>query len=114
MYWRAIAPDNGDFLEMKQRFLAACVLLIASATATAGGASQPDWTGAEVLKVDSHRSRVLLKHELIKSIGMEAMTMPFKTGPAVDLKRFKPGDRVRFTVTTKDDHLVVDAMEKLK
>jgi Cu/Ag efflux protein CusF len=95
---------------MKHRFLAACVLLMAMGA----GATQPDWTKAEVLKVEPDRSRVVLKHELIKSIGMEAMTMPFKTDKAVDLKRFKPGDQVRFTIANKDDHLVVNAMEKLK
>jgi hypothetical protein len=56
-----------------------------------GGA--PDWTRAEVVKVDPERSRVILKHELIKSIGMEAMTMPFKADPKVDLKRSRPATR---------------------
>lgn len=90
--------------------------LVAAALALAGAASAapPEWVDAEVIKVEPKRSRVLLKHEEIKSIGMGAMTMPFKTGKAVDLRRFKPGDKVRFTVVNKDDHLVVDAMEKLR
>jgi Cu/Ag efflux protein CusF len=32
----------------------------------------------------------------------------------VDLKAFKAGDKVRFRVANKDDHLVVEAMEKSK
>ena len=89
-------------------------LLAALACASTVWAAPPDWTRAEVVKVDPERSRVILKHELIKSIGMEPMTMPFKAGDKVDLKRFKEGDKVRFTVSNKDDHLVVDGMEKVK
>ena len=37
-----------------------------------------------------------------------------KHGVKVNLRPFKPGDRVLFRVSTKDDHLVVDAMEKAK
>jgi Cu/Ag efflux protein CusF len=89
-------------------------LVAALACASAVWAAAPDWTRAEVVKVDPERSRVILKHERIKSIGMEAMTMPFKAGGKVDLKRFKEGDKVRFTLSNKDDHLVVEAMEKTR
>lgn len=90
--------------------------LLAAALALAGvaGAAPPEWVSAEVTKVEPQRSQVLLKHEEIKSIGMGAMTMPFKTGKSVDLRRFKPGDKVRFTVVNQDDHLVVDAIEKIR
>ena len=90
------------------------IVLAALACASAVWAAPPEWTRAEVVKVDPERLRVILKHELIKSIDMEPMTMPFKAGGKVDLKRFKEGDKVRFTVSNKDDHLVVDAMEKAK
>jgi Cu(I)/Ag(I) efflux system protein CusF len=86
----------------------------ALASASAAWAVAPDWTRAVVVKVEPERARVILKHELIKSIGMEAMTMPFKADPKVDLKQFKAGDKVRFTVSNKNDHLVVEAMEKAK
>lgn len=77
-------------------------------------AGPPEWVAAKVVKIDAQRSRVTLDHARIKSIDMEAMVMPFKVEPAVDLSRFKPGDKVRFTVANKDDHLVVQAMEKAK
>jgi Cu/Ag efflux protein CusF len=95
---------------MKHRWLAACLLLFAAAA----GAAQTEWTRAKVIKVEAGRSRVVLDHAPIRSIGMEAMVMPFKADPNIDLKRFKPGDRVRFSVATRDDHLVIEAMEKLK
>ncbi len=41
--------------------------------------------------------------------------MPFIRSPnGVTLAPFKVGDRVRFTVVEKDDHLLIDALEKLK
>jgi Cu/Ag efflux protein CusF len=67
-----------------------------------------------VVKVEPERSRVMLDHEKIESIDMEPMLMPFKVDKRVDLKKFKPGDKVRFTVSMKDEHLVVGAMEKVK
>jgi len=71
----------------------------------------PDWTRAVIVKVDLERARVTLKHQRINSVGMEAMTMPFKVTDGAALAAFKPGDKVRFTVVEKDDRLVVDAIE---
>ncbi|WP_186510715.1 copper-binding protein [Caenimonas sedimenti] len=82
--------------------------------ATAAGAKAPEWVRAEVVKAEPERARVVLKHERIKSIGMEAMTMPFKVAKGVELARFKPGDKVRFTFVQRDDHLMVDVLEPAK
>ena len=73
----------------------------------------PDWTRAVVVKVEPEKARVILNHQRIKSIGLEPMTMPFKVadGAALQLVAFKPGDKVRFTVIEKNDHLVIDAIE---
>jgi Cu/Ag efflux protein CusF len=54
----------------------------------------------------------VLKHEAIKSIGMDAMTMLFDASPKLDLKNYKPGDPVRFQVTINDGVLEVIALEK--
>ena len=70
-----------------------------------------DWTRAIVVKVEPDKARVVLNHQRIKSIGMEAMTMPFKVADGAALAAFKPGDKVRFTVIEKNDHLVIDAIE---
>jgi Cu/Ag efflux protein CusF len=72
----------------------------------------PEWTRGVIVKVDPARAQVLLSHQRIKSIGMDAMTMPFKVAEGVALTSFKPGDPVRFTVKEKNDHLVIDAMER--
>jgi Cu/Ag efflux protein CusF len=90
--------------------------MVADALACAGvsWAAGPQWTKAEVVKVEPAKARVMLDHERIDSIDMEPMLMPFKVAKGVDLRKFKPGDKVRFVVAMKDEHLVVQAMEKLK
>jgi Cu/Ag efflux protein CusF len=88
------------------------IFATALALASAAQAAPPEWTAAKVVKVDPERSRVTLDHQRIKSIDMDAMVMPFKVEKAVDLKAFKAGDKVRFRVASKDDHLVIEAMEK--
>jgi Cu/Ag efflux protein CusF len=74
----------------------------------------PDWTQAHIVKIEPERVRVTLYHQRIKSIGMEAMTMPFKLAETVKLAPFKVGQKVRFTVTEMNGHLVVDQMESAK
>lgn len=94
---------------MRHTFFAAALAL-----AFAAHAAPPEWVAAKVVKVDAERSRVTLDHEFIRSIDMAPMVMPFKVEKGVDLKAFKTGDKVRFRVANKDDHLVVEAMEKAK
>ena len=55
-----------------------------------------------------------LDHEFIKSIDMVTMVMPFKVDKSVDLKAFKAGDKIRYRVANKGDHLVIEAMEMAK
>lgn len=63
----------------------------------------PDWTQADIVKIEPERARVTLYHQPIKSIDMEAMTMSFRVG-----------HKVRFTVTEANGHLVVDQMGPAK
>lgn len=72
----------------------------------------PEWTRGVIVKVDPARAQVILKHDRIKSIAMDAMTMPFKVAEDVAMTPFKTGDKVRFTLQQKDDLLVIDAMER--
>lgn len=82
--------------------------LLAVGLAQAG----PPWIGAKVVKVEPDKSRVVLDHQRIELVKMDAMVMPFKVLPGVKLEGLKPGDKVRFMVTLQNDHLVIDALEK--
>ena len=86
-----------------------CALALCSASMAWAA---PEWVRARVVKVEPEKARITLNHQRIKSIGMEAMTMPFKVVDGVALNGIKPGDKVRFTVSERDDHLVVDALER--
>ncbi len=88
-------------------------LIAITALACAGLAwATPPWVRASVVRVDPERARVILDHERIPSINMDAMTMPFKVEKSVSLAAFKPGDTVRFTFVERDGHLVIDALER--
>jgi Cu/Ag efflux protein CusF len=88
-------------------------LIAIAALACAGLAwAAPPWVHATMVRVDTERSRVVLEHERIPRIDMDAMTMPFKVDNSVPLAGFKPGDKVRFTFVERDDHLVIDALER--
>lgn len=90
-------------------------LFVAALLAYAGVvAAAPEWVRGTVVKIEAEKARVTLKHERIRSIGMEAMTMPFTVTDKAILAPFKQGDKVRFTITTANDHLVIDAMERAR
>lgn len=88
-------------------------LIVIAALACAGLAwAAPPWVHASVVRVDPERARIILDHERIPRINMDAMTMPFKVAEGVALGAFKPGDTVRFTFVERNDHLVIDALER--
>jgi Cu/Ag efflux protein CusF len=99
------------YLERKMKHLKLWLIVLACTTSVWAA---PDWTRGSIVRVEPEKSRVVLKHQQIKSIGMEAMTMPFKVAEGVKLAPFKTGDKVRFTVAERNDHLVIDAMEVMK
>ena len=68
----------------------------------------------EITKLAPEKAQVTLKHEAMKSMGMDAMTMPYKVSNAAVLKGFKPGDAVRFTVKMQGDQMLIEALEHAK
>ncbi len=95
-------------------FVAALLSLAASTHAASPADGKPEVVKAEVVKVDTGRSKVTLKHAAIKSIKMAAMTMPFKVKDAAMLEALKAGDKVIFSVALVDDELVVTHIQAAK
>lgn len=93
---------------MKTAWIALALTLALPAWADA------EWVRAKVVKIEAEKSRVTLQHERIKSLPMEAMTMPFKVESPALLSPIKVGQHVRFTFVEKDGHLVINALEPLK
>ncbi len=73
-----------------------------------------EWVRAEVVRVDTVKQRIVLKHEPIPSIKMPSMTMRFDVVKEVSLDLYRPGDRVQFQFKEAGGSLDVTAMEKLK
>lgn len=98
-----------------KKILGACVILCATIMALAMPAwAEPEWIKAEIKKVEPERLRIVLDHERINSIGMEAMTMLFDVSKEVPLNQFQNGEKVRFQVIIKDGALEVTALELRK
>ena len=72
------------------------------------------WVRGEVVKIDKPRLHITLKHDAIESIGMDAMTMPFKVKRAALLDKVKVGDHVKFDLQVTNDELSLIRMEKVK
>ena len=94
--------------------VAALLGLAASTQAASPADDKGEVVKAEVVKVDAGRGKVTLKHAAIKSIKMEAMTMPFKVRDAAMLEALKAGDKVTFSVALVDDELVVTHIQVAK
>lgn len=94
--------------------LLAVALHLAPAHAASPPGTEPEWVKAQVVTVDARRGKVLLKHEAIPSIDMDAMTMPFKVKEAAMLEGIQAGDKVRFSVQVQDDDLLITRIEVLK
>ena len=81
---------------------------------TLSASASTEWVRAEVVRVDTAKQRIVLKHEPIPSIKMPAMTMRFDVVKEVPLDSYRPGDRVQFQFKETSGRLDVTAMEKLK
>jgi Cu/Ag efflux protein CusF len=74
----------------------------------------PEWVRGEITKLAAEKAQVTVKHEAIKSMGMDAMTMPYKVSNAAVLKGFKPGDAVRFTLKMQGEQMLIEQLEHAK
>jgi len=73
-----------------------------------------EWVNGEIVRIDTARNRIVMKHEYIPSIKMHAMTMPFGISSGLNVDLYKPGDKVRFQIKVADGTLDITTMEKLK
>ena len=69
-------------------------------------------TKGEVTKVDAAQGKITLKHEQIKNLDMDAMTMVFRAGEPSMLSAVKPGDRVIFEADRVNGQLTITKMRK--
>lgn len=92
-----------------KKIIVALVCVVASYAAMAS-----EWVNGEIIRIDTSRNRIMMKHEYIASIKMHAMTMPFGITSGLNVEPYKPGDKVRFQFKIVDGTLDITTMEKLK
>jgi Cu(I)/Ag(I) efflux system protein CusF len=88
--------------------------IAAMAHATKPAPEPAEVVKAQVVKVDAPRSKITLKHAPIRSIRMEAMTMPFRVSDPTMLAPLKAGDRVTFSVAIQDGELVITQIRAVR
>ena len=93
---------------MKKIILALICVLSSSAVMAV------EWVNGEIVRIDTARNRIIMKHEYIASIRMHAMTMPFGITSGLNMEPYKPGDKVRFQFKVVDGTFDVTTLEKLK
>ena len=96
-------------------FKALCLSIALLACALASGpalAQNADpLSDGEIRKVDKEASKITIKHGVIKSLDMPAMTMVFTVKNAALLEQVKPGDKVRFNVVREEGKLVLTEVQ---
>ena len=73
-----------------------------------------DMTEGEIRKIDIENKKITLKHGVIKSLDMPAMTMVFAVKDAALLEQLKAGDKVRFKAEAAGGSAVVTDIEVVK
>ena len=68
----------------------------------------------EVTKVDPPAGKITLRHEPIKNLDMDSMTMVFRVADPAMLKALKPGDRVKFEADRVNGQLTVTTISKYR
>ena len=85
-----------------------------AAPARAMASSSADMAEGEIRKVDIENKKVTIKHGVIKSLDMPAMTMVFQVKDADMLDKVKAGDKIRFRAEAAGGSAVVTEIQSAK
>jgi Cu(I)/Ag(I) efflux system periplasmic protein CusF len=83
----------------------------ATASVAAATTATTDMADGEVRKIDKENKKITLKHGVIKSMDMPAMTMVFGVKDAAMLDSVKVGDKIKFTAATAGSALVIQSIQ---
>ncbi len=101
----------------KRSLIAASLALLAATASptwaqTPAATTSPEWTNAEVTRLQLSSNRVTVKHAPIASLKMDAMTMPFKLKDKALFESYKVGDKVQIVVKNDDGDLFITQVRK--
>lgn len=89
-------------------------IALALAFATVQAVAQTAMVKGEVKKIDEAAGKITLKHEPIKNLDMDSMTMVFRVQDPAMLKTVKEGDKVQFEAERGSAGITVTKMQKRK
>jgi Cu(I)/Ag(I) efflux system protein CusF len=80
----------------------------------AHAAQQTALADGEIKKVDKETGKLTIRHSELKTLGMQAMTMAFRTNDAAMLDQVKVGDKVKFVAERLNGAFTVVLLENVK
>jgi len=91
----------------------ATVLALSTAALPQTVVAQTAMTNGQVQKIDESAGKITLKHDPIKSLGMEdPMTMVYPVQDPSLLKGLKVGDKVKFQMESVNGRITVTKIQK--
>ena len=81
---------------------------------TESAIASSDMAEGEVRKIDKETKKITLKHGVIKSLDMPAMTMVFGVKDAAMLDNLKAGDKVKFKAQQTGSAITVTEIQSVK
>lgn len=106
---------------LKAAFMALVLVSVSAAISAEDGARLKDdprdqqgnaLIRGEVKYVSEKAKKITIKHEEIKSLNMQPMTMVFRVKENIALNQYKVGDTINFIAQKIDDHVVIVQIER--
>jgi Cu(I)/Ag(I) efflux system protein CusF len=84
------------------------------AASAAHAVNQTALADGEIKKVDRETGKLTIRHSELKNLGMQAMTMAFRTKDAAMLDQVAVGDKVKFVAERLNGAFTVVLLENAK
>lgn len=95
----------------KLKTLALAATVAAFGQVAAANAQQ---VAGEVVKIETERGRITLKHGPIPNLQMDGMTMVFRVADPAMLTQVREGDRVRFDADRVNGQITVTRIQRAR
>jgi Cu(I)/Ag(I) efflux system periplasmic protein CusF len=106
-------PTDKWRVKMQKSLIALAAAVAVSISGLVGPAmAQTVPTKGEVTKIDEGQQKITIKHEPIKNLDMDSMTMVFRVKDPSVLKQVKVGDKVTFEADRVNGALTVTNIKK--
>ena len=94
-----------------RNMIVGAVIALAMAASAPSTFAQSALVNGQVTKIDAAQGKITLRHEPIKNLDMDSMTMVFGVDPTM-LKGVKVGDKVKFEADRVNGQLTVTKIQK--